>query len=95
MLVCSKSGVVGSAVTIVADGAGDVTQCAYITGVAVNSIPEKIAINSMVPTSGTINISSGVGSNILTITCSAAGALTVARTAGTATWTITVLVIWQ
>ena len=95
MIFVSKSGIVGSAVTIVADGAGDVTRQAYIIGVVTNSIPQDVGVNNIIALSGTVNATIDAGANNLRFTCSAAGALTVARTAGAATWSISVLVIWQ
>ena len=95
MIFCVKSGVVGSAVTLIADGTGDVTKKAYILGVSSNGIPQSIAVSGNLPVSGTLNVTNDAGANNLRFTCSAAGALTVARTAGSATWAVAVLVIWQ
>lgn len=91
----SKSGVVGTAVDLIPDGAGDVTKRAYFIGLASNGIPQNTGINTTVAPGGSTVVTIDGGTNSLTLAVSAAGAMTAQRTAGTATWSVTLWIVWD
>jgi hypothetical protein len=90
----SKSAIAGSAFTIIADGAGDVTEAitvqysaAEITGTYVGG-----GVVTLEP-GETSNIVSD-GTSVLTLTCAADGSVTIARSAGTDTFKFTAWMVW-
>lgn len=87
-----KTGIVGSAQTLIPDGAGDVVRGCRIMGVGYSSAPAPFDISSFIAPTGNYDIV--VGSSTLRFSVSSAGALTVIRQAGTHTFQISVWVIW-
>ena len=85
------TGIVGSAQTVIANGAGDVTQ--VVTGFFTLSDGTSGVANgfAMIPTD-TYDIA--VGGSTWRITCAANGELSVQRVAGSGTATMTFLVTW-
>lgn len=96
LLFVTKTGIVGAAQTIVPDGTGDVTKTAMLLGAVTNDVPQTAGIGgSSVANGGTLDITIDGGINTLRFAVSAAGALTVIRQTGTATWSISIQCIWQ
>jgi len=93
-LFVTKTGVVGSLVTLIPDGTGDVTKTCYCVGVITNSTPTNFAVANKIDNGGNANFTDGAG-NTIQLAVSAAGVLTAQRTLGTATWALTILVVWQ
>lgn len=87
-----KTGIVGSAQTLIPDGAGDVVRGCRIMGAGYSSAPAPFDISSFIAPTGNYDIV--VGSSTLRFSVSSAGALTVIRQAGTHTFQISVWVIW-
>ena len=89
------SGIVGTAITIIANGTGDVVRGVYIAGVYYNSLGDIGQISGLVVNGGSYAINlSDIGHGTLTFAVAANGTLTVQRTAGTETWTISVMMTW-
>jgi hypothetical protein len=90
------SGVVGTAVTIIADGVGDVTL--VLSGTfTVSDGAGNVAggvITATAP-SGTFNLYDDGGTNTLKLQIAANGAVTVQRTAGSRTYSVTLNLTWQ
>lgn len=91
-LFVSKTGIVGSSVTIVPDGTGDVVRGVVIDGVAYNNTPGLVKVDVLVAPSGNADVT--VGSDTLRFAVSSGGAVTVIRQAGSATWEIGVTLTW-
>jgi len=91
----SKTGIVGSAQTIIANGTGDVVSGAYLTGWLTNSVGQSRAFTGAVANGGTLDDTVDAGANTIRFAVSAAGALTVIRQTGTATWAISCTVVWK
>jgi hypothetical protein len=89
MLFVSKTGIVGSAVPIVSG-----VTIGQVHGVLTNNGggATQISMTSVGPSSSFDIVTTG---GTLRFSCSAGGALTVARQAGTATWAISINVIWK
>lgn len=94
-LCVTKTGVVGSAVAIIPDGAGDVIYGVSITGVSRNSATGWGAVNLFIANGGTGDVVDGTSANILRFTVNANGSVTVARTTGTATWQFSAVLVWE
>lgn len=89
------NGVAGTALTVIANGAGDVTE-----GIAVQYVASEVTGTD---TGGGVaylepgdswNICSDA-TNVLTLACAADGSVTVQRTAGTDTFKVTLWMVWQ
>lgn len=89
-----ETGIVGTAVVIVPDGADDVTTAVYIVGIIKNSVPQTPGIARQMTNNSTFDVTTDAGTNNLRVTVAANGQLSVARTAGSATWDVSLLVIW-
>lgn len=90
----TKTGIVGSAQTLIANGTGDVLQTCAIFGTGYNSNGTRFLMSgSVTPGATTYVVTDGVGQN-MTFTCAANGSVTVARSAGTYTWHIAAWLIW-
>jgi hypothetical protein len=89
MLFVSKTGIVGSAVPIVSG-----VTIGQVHGVLTNNGggATQISMTSVGPSSSFDIVTTG---GTLRFSCSAGGALTVARQAGTATWAISINLIWK
>jgi hypothetical protein len=90
------SGTYASATTVIADGAGDVTQeiafqCWGRLGGGVQGTNGGVLI---VPGSMSA-LALNAGADVLLISVSAGGAVTVQRTAGSSTWTFYLLLLWR
>lgn len=73
-----------AAQTLIADGTGDVTGAAWVTGVFKCSTGNS-SIAATLSIGGSLAANANAGTTTYTLTLSAAGAITVARSAGTAT----------
>lgn len=91
VLLWSNGAVAGSAVTIVPDGTGDVTSRAVFFYVCDNAGVSVAGLGNVV-TGGNQDVVAGGGTWRFAV--SAAGALTVVRSAGTGTGKVAVLALW-
>jgi hypothetical protein len=89
-----NTGITGSSAIIIPDGADDVTTAVYILGIVNNSVPQTPGINRQMLNNSTADITSDAGTNSLRFTVAANGQVSVARQAGTATWDVSLLLIW-
>lgn len=89
-----QGAVVGTTVVIIPDGGDDVVTACYIWGIVNNSVPQTPGIFRQMANNSTFDVTSDSGTNNLRFTVAANGQLSVARTAGTATWDIAVWIIW-
>lgn len=90
----SKSGIVGAAQTIIADGTSDVTRAVYINGFATNGVPQNIIVNTLILPGANFDVTTDGGTNTLRFAVSAGGALTVIRQAGSSTWAFRGRIDW-
>jgi hypothetical protein len=91
----SKTGIVGSAVTIIPNGAGDVVRGIKIIGTAYETVtPSAYQVDKWITPGGSTTIDSVPGGQTLTLACAADGSVTVQRTAGTATWSVGLQLVW-
>ena len=91
-LFVTKTGVNGTAQTIIPDGAGDVTRMVYFQAIASDGTNTEKSIADIAPSNSTTLI---VGSGTLTFAVAANGKFTVQRTSGSATFDVTIQAIWQ
>lgn len=91
-LFVTKTGVVGSAQTVIPDGTGDVTKT--VTGFVIVDDGTSVVANTFTLTPGS-NQDIAVGTYTLRMAVSAGGALTVIRQAGTGTATVTLDIVWK
>lgn len=94
-MIVNRSGVSGTLVTVIPNGAGDVTERAWFAGVVSNSAASFVAqVNETY-----LDVSSSTtktdGSNTLTIAVAADGSFTLQATAGAATWKVLLWVFWR
>lgn len=98
-LFTTKSAVAGTAIVIIANGTGDVTDKVNIRGQVTDSTGVKLTMDAYIAVSGntTLDFNSGgaPGTQVLTFAVSAAGELTVQRTAGTRTYTMDLFMLWR
>lgn len=92
----TKTGIVGSAQTIIPDGVGDVTKSGSIIGSAstTDGAINTTLFNSILNGANT-DITPDGGTNTLRFSVAANGAFTVVRQAGTKTWEISIWAVWR
>ena len=93
----TKTGIVGSAQTIIPNGTGDVVRAANLFGIAYDGTTTwTISLASggvgLIP-GGTVTVGSA-GVNTIGISCAADGSVTVIRTAGGNTWSLGLQLVW-
>jgi len=88
----TKTGVNGTAQTIIPDGAGDVTRMVYFEAIASDGTNTEKSIADIAPSNSTTLI---VGSGTLKFEVAANGKFTVQRTSGSGTFDVTIEAIWQ
>lgn len=93
-LFVNQASVGGTAVTIIPNGTGDVTECVWFAGRASNSaaFTSDISPTTLVVSSSTTKTD---GANTLTIAVAADGSMTLQATAGAATWKVFMWMIWR
>lgn len=89
----SKTGIVGSAQTLIPGGTGDVTKQVTFYGISSSSLPES-NLTSVTVTPGS-NSDTSYSGGTLRFSVSAGGAFTVTRLSGASTFSISGIVIWQ
>lgn len=82
-----------SAVTIIADGSGDVTQGIAVTGIILESAGGSGAISVGIKP-GAVGTVYNDGVDICNVTVSVGGAVTIARSAGSSTFTVGLWLTW-
>lgn len=95
MLFVSKTGIVGTAVVLIPNGTGDVTKSVSMWGTVSNNVPLAGGLDTFLLNGTATAMSFSGGANVITFTVNANGELSVARTAGTATWSVSLLLVWQ
>lgn len=90
----TKTGTFSSAVTIIPNATGDVVRAAVFHGIAYNTVPQSMTYDQFVGIGGNILISADGGVNQIRFNINAGGDVTVIRTAGAATWTISLTITW-
>lgn len=100
-LFVTKTGIVGSAVTIIPDGTGDVTQIVHFDGIIrstdnvfIGSIESFVGNNTFCLNNAS-NVITFDGSNQITFSVSSAGVFTVQRTNGTKTYEVVLYCVWR
>lgn len=93
-LFVNQASVGGTAVTIIPNGTGDITECVWFAGRASNSaaFTSDISPTTLVVSSSTTKTD---GANTLTIAVAADGSMTLQATAGAATWKVFMWMIWR
>lgn len=92
----NKTGIVGSAQTLIADGTGDVVRGVRITGVIYRATGGFMGgVSQTINNNANYDFTIDAGTNTLRFAVSAAGALTVIRQAGTDTWSIAIWAVWM
>lgn len=89
----TKANINATPQTIIANGTGDIVRAANLEGVAWDGTAVSYIAAPVTP-GGSFNVSPDAGTNQITVTCAADGSLTVARTAGSRTWSISVHIVW-
>lgn len=96
MLFVTKTGITGTAQTIIPDGTGDVVRGCYVTGVYYNTNGDAGRVAQFIANNDSYDIEAHTLPNTrdLTLAVSAGGTLTAQRTSGSDTWTLALQIIW-
>ncbi len=95
METIAANAVAGAAVTIITDGTDDVTTILHAQVTVVPSAGVADAGVTFIRNNDTTNLYNDDGTNILTMVCGADGSVTLQRTAGALTYSVTLDAIWQ